>query len=205
MKIYPFLAVCLLASNLVFGQSKEEEPEYTEEMALYKAKEFVAFELLDKKETLTKFRLVPLAASESAEMTTLYFQCEAQNKEGLLLGFNGEQVGKDGSVNEASDFYYIPKAKALDFLNRMEEIFEKHEDYLSDEKDQNNGLLHFGDMRLVSYQGGDAMIRLFWNGFDSEWEYDDCKDTKKEFMDILEDNQKKKEKEAERLRKEAGE
>ncbi len=186
MKIRLLLAACLLA-QLSFAQTKEEDPEYTEEMALYKAKEYAAFELIDRSsDSITRFILHPLEAGKSAEMTTLYFKCESQGKEGLLLGFNGEQKNSDGRSSEASDFYYLPKAEAIDFLNRIISLFEREDNFFSDEKDQNNGLFQFGELKVVIYEGGDKSIRIFWNGFDSNWELDECEDTLKELMKAME-------------------
>lgn len=187
MKLRLFL-LALLVGPISFAQSsKEEDPEYTEEMALYNAKEFVAFNLIDRSsDSITRFSLVPLEAAESAEMTTLYFKCESQGKEGLLLGFNGEQAQENGRDREATDFYYLPKSQAIDLLNRMISLFEKEKDFLSDEKDQNNGMFQFGELKILMYRASNESVRVFWNGFDSNWELDEVEDTLKELMKAME-------------------
>ncbi len=119
-------------------------------------------------------------------MTTLYFKCMTKSMEGLLLGFNGEQINSEGrKLKSSSDFYYLPKAKAIAFLDKIEKIFEKDADYLSDDKNNNNIVFKFEELTVIIYRFDDKSIRIFWNGFDSEWKYGECKNTKKKLMKMM--------------------
>lgn len=187
MRITFFLAACFLA-QLSFAQSspKKEKVEYTKESALYNAKAFVAFELIeDATDSLSRFSITPLEESKSAEITTLHVKCEGRGIEGLLLGFNGERKGMDGRMHKEADFYFLSKAKAEMLLNKIEEVFEKEGRYLGDEKDNNNVFIEFEELSLIIYRSDDKSIRIFWKGFDAQWEYDESKSTKKRLMKMM--------------------
>jgi len=184
-----YLITFLLIAQVSFAQSqKKEKPEYPKEVALYNAKMYVAEHLIrNPADSFSYYRMVPLVEGKSAEMTTLYFQCPDKVMEGLLLGFFGDQMNEEGKrMRGSADFYYLPKDKALELLNKIEQIFEKQDDFLGDDKNENNVIFEYGDLTIVLYEGDGQTIRIFWNGFDSEWSYSDCKSTKKKLMKAME-------------------
>lgn len=188
MKVSYLVAACLV-STMAFAQSqkKKEKLEFPKEVALYQAKQFAAFNLAEgKTDSVNLFSLTPLEEGGSGEMTTLHFKSSANNVEGLILGFHGLQMLRDGKkVKEASDFVFLPKDKALALLDRIEQAFEKQKDFLGDEKNENNAIFEYEGLMVILYRGSDKNIRIFWNGFDSEWELGEVKTTKKKMLKLM--------------------
>ena len=66
--------------------------EYSKEIALYKAKDFVMHEVIGAGAEPVKFKIDPLAAASSGELTSLVYRCDEKAKAGLVLGFYGMQM-----------------------------------------------------------------------------------------------------------------
>ncbi len=89
-----FLILCISISS--FAQISAYKcglfaKEFSKDIALYKAKEFVMMDVLGESTGIVKFEVDALAASNSGELTTLSYKCESKNKEGLVLGFYGSR------------------------------------------------------------------------------------------------------------------
>lgn len=188
MKATYLVAACLV-STMAFSQSKKkkEKLEFPKEVALYQAKQFAAFNLAEgKTDSVNLFSITPLEEGGSGEMTTLYFQSSANNVQGLILGFHGVQMMRDGKkVKDASDFVFLPKDKAMAFLDRIEQAFEKQKDYLGDDKNENNAIFEYEGLMVILYRDSGKNIRIFWNGFDAEWELGEVEATKKKMMKMV--------------------
>ncbi len=62
MKVAAFVLAIFIAPSIIAQSStKKEKPEYPKEVALYKAKDFAAFQLVkDPTDSLTRFEITPL-------------------------------------------------------------------------------------------------------------------------------------------------
>ncbi|WP_445749903.1 hypothetical protein [Polaribacter sp.] len=156
--------------------------EFSKEISLYRAKTFVMNEILGIEEKLTKFEIDPLAASSSGELTTLVYNCEEKKMSGLVLGFYGDRWNDSGVSFQAYAFKNLPKKKALEILSTIEKFIADESKFLSQDYDNNNMFFKFDDITFLIYKTtGGSKIRVFWNGFDSEWESTAFGRTKKRF------------------------
>lgn len=155
--------------------------EYSKDISLYKAKYFLMSEVLGMTNSDTKFELFPLAASNTGEITSLVYFCEAKKKDGLLLGFYGE-TWSNGNPVTAYAFKDFSKTKALDILAKIESSVEANSKYLSKDNDNHNVYFQYDDVIFLIYKKfGDNKIRVFWNNFDAEWEFLAFERTRKRF------------------------
>lgn len=166
----------LLSSFCTFSQIPSTSKtflakEFSKEIALYESKQFLFSEVLNNTEKVTEFEVVPLAAANSGELTTLLYKCEAQQKEGLILGFYGNYWNEQGIVYQGYAFKNLDKAKATEFLDLIYTSIENHAKFLKSDNENNNIVFKFEDMDVLICTTADGYyIRIFWNGFDSTWE-----------------------------------
>jgi hypothetical protein len=186
------LILSLLLSTLSFSQVSVNKgiyfaKEFSKDVSLYKAKNFVMSEILGIEEKLTKFEIDPLAAASSGELTTLVYKCEEKEISGLVLGFYGDRWNESGVSYQAYAFKNLPIKKALDILSKLEKFIEDESKFLSQDYDNNNMFFKYEDINFLIYKtNGGPKIRVFWNGFDSEWESTAFGRTKRRFEKSLE-------------------
>ncbi|HPI11674.1 MAG TPA: hypothetical protein PLK63_11580 [Catalimonadaceae bacterium] len=153
------------ANNFLYAK------EFSKEIALFNTKSFLFRDVLGISSDIVQFEVIPLAASNSGELTTLLYRCESKNKEGLVLGFYGNYWNKFGAVYQGFSFKNLEKEKAIEFLNRIQSAMDDNEKFLFQEADNNNIYFRYDDIDvLICYSYQNYIIRLFWNGFDSTWE-----------------------------------
>ena len=167
--------VLLTFSTVSYSQISENTgiyfaKEFSKDQALYKAKEFLISELINIDSTPTKFEVDPLAAASSGELTSLMYSCEEQNMSGLIFGFFGNRWNENGVNYQAYAFRNLNKSDALEILSRLEKIIDENSKYISSDSDTNNISFTYQDMKFLIYRDGGEKIRVFWNGFDAEWE-----------------------------------
>ncbi len=156
--------------------------EFSKEIALYKAKQFIMFQVIGVTNDLIKTEVYPLAATKSGELTSLVYKCESKNMNGLVLGFYGTRWNEAGVIYTGFEFKDIPKAKAIVFLNELDKRIDDNYKYLSKDKDNNNFFYKYDDLTFLVYaEGLTYRIRVFYNDFDSEWDYESFRKTKKRF------------------------
>jgi hypothetical protein len=154
--------------------------EYSKEMTLYLAKYFVAQEVLTSEENAKQFSLESLTASTSGELTALSYLCKSENKSGLILGFYGNEITDYGNIIKTYAFKEISKEKAQKMFDLINKAIEENKDFLIGNTDENNLLLKYEDMEFVIYfSAASYKIRLLWNGFDAEWDFNSMKRTQK--------------------------
>ena len=161
--------------------------QFSKEIALYKAKEFVFKNILKESETVVKFQIDPLAAASSGELTSLVYKCEDKNKEGLVLGFFGSYWNDGGVEYTGYNFLDLPKEKATTILNKIEEAILVHDKYLNKDADNNNIYFRIDDITFLIYVAGTLKIRVFWQGFDAEWDNTAFRRTKRRLLNKLND------------------
>ncbi|WP_282074092.1 hypothetical protein [Polaribacter atrinae] len=186
------LILSLLLSTLSFSQVSVNKgiyfaKEFSKDVSLYKAKNFVMSEILGIEEKLTKFEIDPLAAASSGELTTLVYKCEEKEISGLVLGFYGDRWNESGVSYQAYAFKNLPLKKALEILSKLEKFIEDESKFLSEDYDNNNMFFKYEDITFLIYKtNGGSKIRVFWNGFDSEWESTAFGRTKRRFEKNIE-------------------
>lgn len=180
------LSLFLLTSTFVSAQVSLSKggifyaKEFSKDISLYNAKIFVMNEVLGPATQVVKFEIDPLAASNSGELTTLVYRCSEKAKEGLILGFYGNRWNDAGVVYQAYAFKNMPLADANDFIEKIEKITRENFKYLDSDNDNNNIYFSFKDITIMVYAKAlITKLRVFWNGFDAEWEWTTFMKTKK--------------------------
>lgn len=155
--------------------------EYSKEQALYNAKFFVMNEVVGIKPTITKFKIDPLAAASSGELTTLIYSCEQKDMRGLVFGFYGDYWNKPGVIYKAYAFKNFNEKQAHEVLSKLDSIIEIESKYLNSDQNTNNIYFSYEDVTFLIYVNLGLKVRVFWKEFDSEWEYSAFRKTKKRF------------------------
>src|ERR1035438_183220 len=147
--------------------------EYSKDIALYNAKKFVVDEIIGISDSIVKFEIDPLAASNSGEVTTLVYKCEEKNKEGLIFGFYNDYWNNAGVIYSGYGFKALTKAKTDELLQKILSALDKNNKFIKDDYDNNNICFQFDDMTFIIYRlfNPGTIIRIFWNGFHAEWSY----------------------------------
>ncbi|MCX7551544.1 hypothetical protein [Xanthomarina sp. F2636L] len=155
--------------------------EWKQENSLTRAKSFLLKNVLGTNNNVLKFSLSPLEDSKSGELTTLIYKCEELNKSGMILSFWGDYWNEYGVIYKGYDFKNLEKEQAILFLNKIQSIIDENLEYLREDSNNNNISFEFDDMQIVitSYVG--YKIRVFWNGFDSTWDWKAFENTKEKF------------------------
>tara|TARA_Y100000385_G_scaffold131542_1_gene136838 strand:+ start:421 stop:999 length:579 start_codon:yes stop_codon:yes gene_type:complete len=176
----------LLISTISFSQVSYSNglyfaKEFSKDQALYKAKDYVMTQVIGVEKNLIKFDIDPLAAASSGELTSLVYGCDEKSLSGLILGFYGNRWNEAGVVYQAYAFKNLPKNKALEILSKLDQYIDDESKYLSADSDNNNMYFQYDDITFLIYRDGSEKIRVFWNGFDSEWESTAFGRTKRRF------------------------
>lgn len=145
-----------------------------------KAKKFLMEHVLQITETPLEFRVDALASATSGEVTTLFYECEQTNQSGLILGFYGDYVSKAGLNVKGYGFYHLQHEDALKFLNKLLNIIDNYDFY--DENGYKQYGFVFKEMNIMcGSQNSSDKARIFWNGFDAEWNGSAIKRTLRRF------------------------
>jgi len=60
-------------------------------------------------------------------------------------------------------------------------IMDEQSKYIGSDSNTNNVVFNIDDMTFLMYEDGGTKIRVFWNGFDSEWEENAFNRTRRRF------------------------
>jgi hypothetical protein len=147
------------------------QPEYSKELAQFQSKHFVFEKILKVESQVVKFEVDPLSGAESGQLTTLYYNCAEQNKEGLILTFFGNYWNNAGVRYQGYGFKNFDKKQAVEFLDKIQSAIDSNAKFLKDNSD-NNIAFKYDDIDIIITSSNQTayLIRLFWNGFDSTWD-----------------------------------
>jgi hypothetical protein len=160
--------------------------DFSKEIALYNAKTFLIKDILGQTNELIQFEIDPLTASNSGELTSLVYRCPIKKKEGLILGFYGLRWNDAGVNYQAYAFKDLPTKEANELLDKIEEVTKDNSKYIDSDPDNNNIYFQYDDITILIYNTlSSTKLRVFWNGFDSEWEWSTFKKTKKRLLKKL--------------------
>jgi hypothetical protein len=185
-----FFLVFLCETIISYSQVSQVEgklfaKEYSKEIALYKAKEYIMYEIIGVDSLLTKFEVQPLTATTSGELTTLIYSCGRHQKYGFILGFFGNSWNDSGNEYKSFAFKNLSIEKANELLSMIDNYFEENSKYLQSAQNTNNIYFKYDDLIFLLYFDGFPMIRVFWKEFDSAWQFSDFEKTKKLFEKSL--------------------
>ena len=165
--------------------------EFNKEIALRLTKSHLVKNVIEPSKSITKFDVYPLAASNSGEITSVAYRCREANKEGLVLCFFNDSWNNAGVIYSGYAFKNLALPKAQELLNEIETAINKENIYISKDNDNNNICFAYEDMVLIIYKiPAGIVIRIFWNGFDSEWNYSAFMKTQKSLAKKLSNNEK---------------
>ena len=158
--------------------------EYNKDQSTYYAKEFLIIDVLKvQSNEVIHFEADALASAISGELTSLVYFCEDKNMEGLIFGFWGDYWNDAGVVYKGYQYKNISKENALLLFEKINKAIDDNEKYLKKSNGDNNIYFKFEDMTfLISSSEVAYNIRVFWNGFDSEWNKSAFKRTERRFM-----------------------
>jgi len=192
MRKLTVLALVLCLNNQLYSQIATNSKnyfvakEFNKEIALFNAKSFLFKNVLNTKESVDKFEVIPLASTNSGELTTLLYKSDTKQKEGIILGFYGNYWNAAGVLYQGYAFKNLDKENALKFLNKIEESIEKNYKFLKENNDNNNITFMYDDMHVLIWTvSGSYSIRIFWDGFDSTWEKTAYEKSKRRFEKAL--------------------
>ncbi|MBZ9778454.1 hypothetical protein LB452_05905 [Psychroflexus sp. CAK8W] len=159
------------ATAITFLAADAAVKETAKEVSQFRSKEFIMDYIIGPVGSgEIKFETESLASDDSAGVVSIAFNCSELNKKGLLLAFIGKNRNKLGTLTTAYGFKYIPYDEAVSLLNRIDNVKDDNKDYMRDDNDVNNVYIQHDDMRFILYRDGGDKIRVFWNGFEVEWE-----------------------------------
>lgn len=179
---YTFLL--LLFSFSLFSQRSgnvKQGKEWSKDGSLFGAKSFIFRDILGASEEVKKFAIIPLYAASSEELTTVFYNSEGMNKSGLVFCFYGSYWNDSGVLYTGYGYKNLDKAKALIFLDKIQDVIDSNEAFLKDEKNINNLFFKFEDISVLIYHEGGIKLRLYWGDFDSTWDEKAFYWTKKRF------------------------
>jgi hypothetical protein len=163
--------VAIGATALTFLAADAGVKETAKEVSQFRSKEFIMDYIIGPaQDREIKFETESLASDDSAGVVSIAFNCTQLKKKGLLLAFIGKNRNELGTLTTAYGFKYIPYEEAVALIDRIDKVKEVNKDYMKDVNDVNNIYIAHDDMKLIIYCDGSDKIRLFWNGFDVEWE-----------------------------------
>ena len=165
------LGIAAGLTALTFLAADAGVKETAKEVSQFRSKEFIMEYIIGPVgDEEIKFETESLASDDSAGVVSIAFNCTQLNKRGLLLAFVGKNRNEYGTLVTAYGFKYIPYDEAVTLLDRIDNVKETHKDYMKDENDVNNVYIEHKDMKFIIYRDGGYKIRVFWNGFEVEWE-----------------------------------
>lgn len=150
----------------------EGNKSYSKDVALYRAKEFLMSNVLDTNDRSIEFEVIPLVAEASGELTTLIFNCEEQNKSGLIIGFfNDKWLNPTGVNVESYSFKVFNEEQATEFIDLINKEVDKSWKFLKKNWNNNNLIVRYQDVDVLIWTSSSApLMRVFWDGYDAEWQ-----------------------------------
>ncbi len=169
--------------NKTYGDVNWVVKEFNKDIALYNSKRFLFRDVLGITSEVERFEVIPLAAANSGELTTLIYKCESKQKEGLVIGFYGNYWNDNGIIYQGYDFKNLNKDQAIEFLNKIQSTIDTNSKFLKENSDNNNVYFRYDDIDVLIWSSyiSSYTIRLFWKGFDATWEQSSFERSKRRF------------------------
>lgn len=149
--------------------------EYNSAKTLYLTKEFLMKNVLITTTEAISFEIDPLVSANSGELTTISYNCTDLKKSGLIFGFWGNYVTDAGLVYQGYKFYNFEQQEAEELASIIDKTMELNRSYLLQDVNNNNVMIKYKELEFLFYVEGVTKIRVFWDGFDAEWNYSEFK------------------------------
>jgi hypothetical protein len=161
---------------------------YSKELSIFRAKEFVINDILGLSDNFGRFELEALAASGSGELTSLIYNCPDKKESGLILGFYNDYWNDNGVIYQGYKFKNFPRDRALELFNKIDSVGDANSKYLTEDPNSANVFFTYEEIIFLLYRGWGpgSPIRIFWNGFDAEWDATAYSKTESRFKDKIE-------------------
>lgn len=145
------------------------------------SKEYIVQEILnipDKK--LIAVDIAALTAAKSGELTTVVYECKELGKRGLIFVFWSDRINEMNIKYRGYAFSNFEFENAKQLLTDLEKALEEKDAILKQDKD---AVFKFGNTHFLFSKDemNISLIRVMWNGFDSEWNQTNLKTLKKRF------------------------
>jgi len=160
--------------------------EYSKDITEYVSKEYLITKILKIPEgMLIGVEIDAITASNSGELSTIVYNCEQLEKRGILLIFwTGDLSYIDG--NRGYGFLHLEYDTAIDLFTKLSTANKHKKSILNQGKDW-NVVFRWADLHFVFWVDNTMnKIRVFWNGYDSEWSSSNLKTTAKRFFKSFE-------------------
>ncbi len=160
---------------------------YSKEITQYRIKEFIVREILQIPDRqVIEVEISALTASRSGELTTIIYECKELKKRGLVFGFWNEYTNEFSFAYKGYAFKNFDYDLAKELIDNLESVLEEKKAILSLDNNEDlakNALYKFDDVIFLFYKSelGSNLIRVLWNGFDSEWNQSNLKTMKRRF------------------------
>ena len=164
---------CLLIALDSFAQTSSKQ--YNKDIAEYRAKAYLIKNVLDNKnDTIIGkpilFETEALSSASSGEITSLYYNCKQNKKEGFLLVFLSDRVNTQGVYYNKHTFKNIPILKAKELLQIISLNIDIFKSVKVDYQNKYNFYFKFDDLTILLYKiNGILKIRVFWDDYDVDW------------------------------------
>jgi hypothetical protein len=174
MKKIILIFFCFLIALGSFAQTSSKP--YNKDIAEYRAKAYLIKNVLDNRnDTITAkpilFTMEALSSASSGELTSLYYSCKQNKKEGLLLGFFSDRWNPQGVIYNQYNFKNIPIFKAKELLQLISLNIDFFNNIQYEYTNNNNYYFEFDDLIVLLYKiNGSLKIRVFWGDYDADWD-----------------------------------
>jgi hypothetical protein len=189
-KIIYLLSFFLVIPSLSFSQAVKSDQmsnkiiprRYNKEVSEYKAKEFI----IDKVLNIPNGELIPvkvdaLTASKSGELSTLVYDCKEMGKKGIVFSFWQREINEYNTRYNGYAFKNIDYEEAKDLFVTLDRLIKEKKDIVKLGPEW-NAAFRWDDLLILFYkEGASNKIRVFWNGFDAEWNQANLKTTIRRF------------------------
>lgn len=162
-----------------FSQSKNERNDFSGSEALnlkktnqYYGKKFL-MDLLGHDTNLVYLQVANLTAplGQRNEIATFVYKCNVKKKAGLVLGLWDRFITPESTTYGGYIFKHFNWNEAWEFFSKIDRHLKKWQYYLETNKEANI-YFDYDDVSIFISKvrdGGGIKLRVFYDGFDSEW------------------------------------
>jgi hypothetical protein len=155
---------------------------YNKALTQFKTKEYIIKDILNiPVDEIIGVEIDAITASKFGEISTVVYNCESLDKKGLVFTFWANRINDYNTNYMGYAFRNIEYDKAAILFEKLEKIMTEKKSVLN--KGYNwNAVFRWEDLYFVFYvEGASNKIRVFWNGYDSDWNQSNLKTTSRRF------------------------
>lgn len=166
------------------------EKEYNKEKVLHHAREYLATEVFDGSEQGIAFKIEALTAENSGSLSTVSYHCPTEAKSGVLLAFYGTFWNEAGVIYTGHAYKNLTGREATELFSDLKSYIEVNKKYVKEDLGNNHVMFNYKDMKFVIYSIGglgtlDFYIRVYWNGLNASWSYQDFLETMQDYDKVI--------------------